>query len=241
MAGEPVASPPIDDWPGRERRSPSLGSSNYLVHREITRSLEAARDRYLSAGTRVLDIGCGVQPYYPLFAGVAGGYDGQDIAPGPRVEYVSPAEALEVPTASYDLVLCTQVLEHVRRPHQVLAEFARVLAPGGYVFATTHGVYPFHPDPTDYWRWTQQGLDALFEDVEGLDLVELVPHGGSAAALAVIFNTPLRQAARALGREALAAPFIATINIVGGAIDRATPARAKAALIPNFLAVARRS
>jgi SAM-dependent methyltransferase len=189
---------------------------------------------------RVLDVGCGVQPYYPLFADLASQYDGHDIEPGPQVKYVSPAEALEAPEGSYDLVLCTQVLEHVRHPQAALDEFIRVLVPGGYLFLTTHGVYPFHPHPADYWRWTQQGFEALFEDAGGLRLVELVPHGGSGAAFAVMVNTPIREAARALGAARVGAPAIALVNALGAAVDRVLPARAKAAMVPNFLAVAQR-
>ena len=224
----------------KARREPSRGSSAYLIEREITRSLIAARDRYLSPGIRILDIGCGMQPYQPLFADVAAQYDGNDIEPGPLVRYVSSADTLEAPSGSYDLVLCTQVLHLIRRPQQALAEFARVLVPGGYVFLTTHGTYPFHPNPNDYWRWTQQGLPALFEDVAALELVQLVPHGGTGTTFAVMINTPLREATKALRAEAVGAPIIAFVNSCAAVIDRLLPARAKNAMIPNFLAVGRR-
>jgi SAM-dependent methyltransferase len=229
-----------DDWPGRDRREPSRGGSAYLITREIARSLIAARTRYLPPGIRVLDVGCGVQPYYPFFADLAVQYDGHDLEPGAGIKYVSPAEALEAPDCSYDLVLCTQVLEHVRHPQTVLSEIARVLTPGGHLFLTTHGVYPFHPHPVDYWRWTQQGFEALFEDAPGLRLMELVPHGGSAATLAVMLNTPIREAARALRIQPVGAAFIAVTNLLAGTFDRLLPARAKAAMVPNFLAVATR-
>jgi SAM-dependent methyltransferase len=231
----------LADWPGGERRDPARTTSSYLTLREITRSLIAARDRYLEDGARVLDVGCGVQPYYPIFAEAASVYDGNDVEPGPRIKYVSPVESLDVPDASYDLVLCTQVLEHVRYPQKALSEIARVLAPSGHVFLTAPAVYPFHPHPTDYWRWTQQGFDALIEDIPGLELVELVPHGGSGSAVAIIVNTSIREAGRATHLSWLGAPLIAAINGVGAAIDAVLPPRAKAALIPNFLAVARRS
>jgi SAM-dependent methyltransferase len=191
---------------------------------------------------RILDVGCRVAPYKPLFDAIAAAYDGNDIESGPLVKYVAPAETLDgVDDGAYDLVLCTQVLHLVRRPERALAAFARVLGEGGYLFLTTSGVYPFHPDPNDYWRWTQQGLPALFEDVPGLELVELVPHGGSGATLAIIVNTPIRQLSRAAGSERLGAPLIALVNVVAGGIDRALPRRAKEAMIPNFLAVARRT
>jgi SAM-dependent methyltransferase len=231
----------LADTRGKADRTPSWGTSAYLIHRDIGRSLASARDRYLRPGLRILDVGCGTQPYYPLFADVATEYDGSDIEPGPRVKYVSPAEKLDAADRSYDLVLCTQVLHLVRRPQKALSEFARVLEPGGYVFLTTHGVYPFHPNPTDYWRWTQQGLPALFDDVDGLELVQLEPHGGSATTFAVMINTPIREASKALGAERLGAPMIALVNLVAAAVDRALPKRARDAMIPNFLAVARRT
>jgi SAM-dependent methyltransferase len=228
------------DWPGKDRREPSLGDSAYLITREITQSLLSARNRYLRPGIRILDVGCGMQPYYPLFGELAAAYDGHDIEPGPLVKYVSPAEALEISDGVYDLVLCTQVLEHVRYPAKALEEFGRILAPGGYVFLTTHGVYPFHPHPVDYWRWTQQGLEAIFEDAPALELVELVPHGGSCSALAVMLNTPIREATKALGVKFVGAPLIALVNLFAGAADRVLPERARAAMVPNFLAVGRR-
>jgi SAM-dependent methyltransferase len=231
----------LKNWPGHERRYPGIGDSAYLMHREITRSLVDARDSYLRAGVRLLDVGCGGQPYYPLFADVAASYDGNDVEPGPRIKYVSPVESLPIPDESYDVVLCTQVMEHVRHPHQALREMTRVLAPGGHLLMTTHGVYPFHPHPGDYWRWTRQGFEAMFEDTEGLELVDLVPHGGSGSAMAILLNTSIREAGKAAGVPKLGAPLISLINLVGIAADRALPARAKSALVPNFLAIGRRA
>jgi SAM-dependent methyltransferase len=211
------------------------------MEREITRSLSVARDRYLAPEAKILDVGCRLAPYKPLFDGIAARYDGSDIEPGPLVKYVTSAETLDnVDDAAYDLVLCTQVLQLVRHPERALAQFARVLVPGGYVFLTTPGVYPLHPDPNDYWRWTQEGLPAMFEEVPGLELLELVPHGGSGATLAIMINTPIRQAARAAGSDRLGVPLIAFVNLIAGTIDRMLPPRAREALIPNFLVVARR-
>jgi SAM-dependent methyltransferase len=224
------------------RRETNRGRSAYLIEREITRSLISARDRYLSPDTKILDVGCRLAPYKPLFDEVAAQYDGSDIEPGPFVKYVASAEALStVGDAAYDLVLCTQVLHLVRHPEKALAEFARVLVPGGHLFLTTPGIYPIHPDPYDYWRWTQEGLPVLFEEADGLELLELVPHGGSGTTLAIMLNTPIRQAARAAGSDRLGVPLIALVNLIAGSIDRRLPPRAKEAMIPNFLVVARRA
>ena len=156
------------------------------------------RDRYLPDRLRVLDAGGGELPYYPLFAARAAEYAGNDLTPGPHIAYVGPLEELEAPDASFDLVLCTQVLEHVRRPQQALEQIARVLVHGGYLFLTTHGVYPFHPNPRDYWRWTQNGPEALVEDVSELELLELVPHNGAASTLTMLAALGVRELASTL-------------------------------------------
>lgn len=65
-----------------------------------------------------------------------------------------------VEDASYDVVLCNQVLEHCDDPRRAVAELRRVTAPRGRVLASTHGVMPYHPSPNDYWRWTTPALQS---------------------------------------------------------------------------------
>jgi SAM-dependent methyltransferase len=191
----------------------------------------------------VLDVGCGDMPYYPLFAELAEEYVGTDVEPGPHVRYVCPVERLELPDRSFDLVLCTQVLEHVREPHLALREICRVLKPGGQAFVTTHGVWPFHPYPADYNRWTQQGLEALFDDTESLTLVELVPHRGTASCLALLLNYYVEVAARRARLTPVGSAVSALVNctgIVGDRFRRLLYPNPDT-LIHNFLVVARRN
>jgi SAM-dependent methyltransferase len=65
-----------------------------------------------------------------------------------------------------DFVLSTQVLEHVADPEQYLAESRRVLKNGGLLILSTHGVWRYHPDPCDYWRWTSEGLKKILTEAE---------------------------------------------------------------------------
>ena len=46
---------------------------------------------------------------------------------------------------AFDVVLCTQVLEHVEDPAQAVRELHRVTSPGGRVLASTHGVAGLPP------------------------------------------------------------------------------------------------
>lgn len=68
------------------------------------------------------------------------------------------------PPGQFDLVILDQVLEHVRHPHRALAHVRQSLRPGGYCFVSTPFLIRVHPSPTDYWRWTAQGLACLLED-----------------------------------------------------------------------------
>ena len=57
-----------------------------------------------------------------------------------------------------DLVVSTQVLEHVPSPRRHLDEAFRVLHADGRLILSTHGYWVYHPDPEDLWRWTGPGL-----------------------------------------------------------------------------------
>jgi SAM-dependent methyltransferase len=107
---------------------------------------------------RVLDYGCADMPYRSFFApGVE--YVGADL-PGndDAAVHLNPDGTLPVADESFDAVLSTQVLEHVRDPALYLSECFRVLRPGGRLLLSTHGIFPYHPDPVDLWRWTREGL-----------------------------------------------------------------------------------
>jgi SAM-dependent methyltransferase len=118
----------------------------------------------LEPGTRVLDVGAGEQPYRELFEHVD--YVTSDWAhsvhPGARrVDIVAPADDLPVPEGSFDAVICTQVLEHVAEPGDVLAELFRVLRLGGRLFITVPLTWEEHEAPYDFFRYTRFGLAHL--------------------------------------------------------------------------------
>lgn len=230
-------------WPARIRRRPRRRDGNYLLLSALVDSLVDARDRYVPQGSSLLDVGCGDKPYYPLFAETVAEYVGADVVDGPKVDVVCPLEALAFEDARFDTVLCSQVLEHVREPVTALREIARVLRPSGVLLASTHGTYPYHPHPTDYWRWTQDGLRALFDDAGGFEIVELIPHRGSIACLALLIANYVEMAATSAGLGWLGGPIVGAVNTMGAALDGKVARLSYPAphtLIANFLIVARR-
>jgi SAM-dependent methyltransferase len=74
-----------------------------------------------------------------------------------------------VPDESFDIVVSSDVFEHIDRPWLAAAEIARILKPGG--LAITHTLFSWrnHPCPIDYWRFSKECLEFLFADLECLE------------------------------------------------------------------------
>ena len=205
-----------DAWPGEARRHPPMSSSTYVVRAPLARWLE--REGTAAAGLRVLDVGCGVKPYRPFFAQAAT-YVGTDVTATPHADLVGPVEALPLDDASFDLVLCNQVLEHCDDPPQAVRELRRVTAPGGRVLASTHGVQVYHPSPHDLWRWTHTGLERLFRDHAEWRAVEVRPGAGTTSTLSMLLGHFLELLAGRAGLRVAARPFVTALNAFAGAVD----------------------
>jgi SAM-dependent methyltransferase len=110
-------------------------------------------------GEAVLDYGCGNRPYEQLLRTKYRIYRGADLPGNPDADItLAVGQPIPVPDESFDGVVSTQVLEHVDDPRRYLREAWRVLRPRGVLLLSTHGVWQYHPDPTDFWRWTLDGL-----------------------------------------------------------------------------------
>jgi SAM-dependent methyltransferase len=194
----------------------------YAVRGPLVRWLaaEARRAQADLGAYRVLDVGCGSKPYEPLFAPFAASYVGVDPVENPRAELRGSVEALPVEDASFELVLCNQVLEHCDDPVQAVHELRRVTAPRGRVLASTHGVMPYHPSPTDYWRWTHAGLAKLFEDNAEWASVRVTPASGTTACVGMIVAMNLDLVLRRIHAKRVSRPLVTTINRAAEAIDR---------------------
>jgi SAM-dependent methyltransferase len=180
--------------PGRELGA-LLGDAVPSDHARQTLAdvyIERAAGRPADRTWRVLDLGCGTGSSVDYFRARDPGVQwvGVDLEDSREVRERARADArfesfngVELPFAAarFDLVYCKQVLEHVRRPAPLLAEVARVLAPGGAFAGSTSQLEPFHS--MSVWNYTPVGFELLLQEA-GLRLVEIRPGIDGATVLA---------------------------------------------------------
>jgi SAM-dependent methyltransferase len=110
-------------------------------------------------------------------------YDIVDVAPGPEVTIVADLQNCpEIASDTYDVVVCTQVLEHIANPFLAAAELHRILKPNGILLLTVPAAYPYHAVPRDYWRYTRDSLQLLFG--ERFDDLAIVGYGNKLVVVA---------------------------------------------------------
>lgn len=105
----------------------------------------------------VLDYGAGSSPYKPYFP--QADYRRADIMETPGLRYrIGSDSRIAERDEVFDMIVSTQVLEHVEDVNAYLAESFRLLKKGGRLLVTTHGIWEEHGVPHDYQRWTEEGI-----------------------------------------------------------------------------------
>lgn len=153
---------------------------NDLGRWHITRFVRSVAER-LPPKTLLLDAGAGECAYKRFFTHCR--YLSMDLAIGEtawnyaNLDSFARLDQLPLADDCLDAVLCTQVLEHLEWPRESLAEFRRVLKPGGSLYLTAPMAQAEHQAPYDFFRYTSFGLRAICADA-GLRITHLAPFGG---------------------------------------------------------------
>lgn len=183
-------------------RHPDTHSWNRLAHRLLNNALAGAAPAHIRG--RLLDVGCGLKPYAPLLAPYVTEHVGVDHPDSPHaltsVDVLATAYDIPLESASFDTVLMSEVLEHLERPGDALAESHRLLKPGGKLILTTPFIWTLHEEPRDFYRFSPYGLRYEAEQA-GFSEMTVIPLAGQWVMLALMLGYALgRSPARRLGR-----------------------------------------
>jgi SAM-dependent methyltransferase len=162
------------------RRTLRPWTLDYLAHRYMWANLQRAADKLRptidAAAPIVVDVGCGQGPYRDFFPTAR--YVGLDVTSiDARPDVMADAGQLPVRCGSADVVLCTQVAEHVADPSRLIAECRRVLKPTGALLLSLPFYWPLHEAPRDFYRFTCYGVEHLLRTA-GFSEWEITPDGG---------------------------------------------------------------
>lgn len=102
-------------------------------------------------------------------------YLGVDMQHGPGVDEICPAEKLisHFGENRFDVVLSTEMMEHVFDWRVVLHNLKGILKPGGLLLITTRSLgFGYHAFPYDFWRYQTEDMRILFSDLRILELMD---------------------------------------------------------------------
>ncbi len=159
----------------RERLYPSLRNPHWLILRQRREIFRRWIKALPAEKLMILDVGGRLQPYRELLDGRIQRYISVDLRQTPVVDVIAAGESIPFAADSFDLILCTQVLEYVPEPKVVLAEIHRVLRRGGTLILSAPAAQPRDADE-ECWRFHPAGLRKL---LSGYTDVEVTPEGGS--------------------------------------------------------------
>lgn len=138
-----------------------IGKGRFLTFNETCRDAWVVRQAaQIPAGSLVIDVGAGSCPYRKLFAHCDyRSHDFVRLEPGQlrghknyaEVNYVSDICNLPVADNTFDVVLCTEVLEHVPEPIRAVLEISRVLKPNGKILLTAPLGSGLHQEPYHFY------------------------------------------------------------------------------------------
>ncbi|MGD0824364.1 MAG: class I SAM-dependent methyltransferase [Terriglobales bacterium] len=148
---------------GMDLVRPSLRDATYLDCRRRAEMI-AEQAAKLPWVKNLLDVGGRGKPYACFFTGRVANHYVLDVEPAYSVDVVGDARNMPLSDASMDVVMITQVLEHIPDPIAVIGEIRRVLKPGGTLLLSVPSIFPQHGSPGDYWRYMPQGLQWILRD-----------------------------------------------------------------------------
>ncbi|MBR9693069.1 class I SAM-dependent methyltransferase [Candidatus Woesearchaeota archaeon] len=136
----------------RARIKPRITDAAYIQCRSAFATFNILKPLF-KRKIRILDVGCGDKIYESIFPKAE--YLGVDNDPNSKADIVCDASKLPYKNGAFDLVICSEVLEHVYNPDKVISELLRVCKKGGQIYLSSPFIYPLHDYTHDFYRYTE--------------------------------------------------------------------------------------
>lgn len=140
---------------------------------------------------KLLDLGCGKVPFYAAYKNYVTENVcvdwGNTIHKNPYLDIITDInQPLSIVSESFNTVLLSDVLEHIRKPENLIAEVYRLLLPEGKFVLNVPFFYWIHEQPFDYYRYTKFALEEMLVDA-GFKIVKIEELGGAPEVLVDVF------------------------------------------------------
>ena len=148
---------------------------------------------------KTLDIGGGTSKYKSIITPYVSEYLVSDIYEGQGIDFIEDAKKLSHKNETFYSVLSFQTLEHIDDTRTVVKEIYRILKKDGVVITTVPFLHAQHGHPSDFHRFTAEGLKWYFKQ-EGFKIVKSGKQGSSFAVLSELFRSSFLNPYRKHGR-----------------------------------------
>lgn len=180
------------------RKGKLVASSNesfvYPASRLMVNCIAKFYDTTISSYAKghLLDLGCGAVPLYGVYNHLSDTITCVDwegsMHHNKHLDVVADLNNdLPLENSTYDTIILSDVLEHIKKPRQLWDEMYRVLKRDGHLLMNVPFYYQIHEEPYDYYRYTKYALIDFAEEA-GFELKEIYPIGGAPEILADIIS-----------------------------------------------------
>jgi SAM-dependent methyltransferase len=157
--------------------TPSVFHPFYFIRKGLFKGIAHHASQFHG---KMLDFGCGSKPYKSLFPveeyiGLDYENDGHPHE-NEQIDIFYNGKTIPLPAGEFDCVLCSEVMEHVFNPDEVLSEINRVMKPGAPLLITCPFVWNEHEVPYDYARYTRFALDDILRR-HGFEIISFSKSG----------------------------------------------------------------
>jgi len=163
--------------------NPGLTHPLYLIRNRLLKSLQLQIPKLKG---KIMDFGCGIKPYEPLFVvdeyiGVDFIGEGQTYAKT-KVDVIYDGKTLPFPDEVFDSIFSTEVAEHIFNLEDIIIELQRVLKKDGTILLTCPFTMPEHEAPNDFARYTSFAIGDILKR-NGFEIIHYEKTGNFIEAL----------------------------------------------------------